>query len=279
MYLQERHGVHQEAVKKPLSELAHILGYQNVDPSTQITISDTEILLQEIGASGHPLRDLVRFLRARQRSAVAAAGAGEAADGTLDARELDEWGRLQNTKDLLAFARRHGATVESTPRGPTWLRVTTAHGAVIHFKHVGKKDDVLRSRHRHGHKERSYPENKDAIRVWPHVEEPITVLFEPVHPRSTPAQVVVEAKEPEVFATIEQKEDELDDIEDLATSAPVHVEVPAGGGRRQSRLFKQPLPYSMRRESAGRCSGPRRRGPSQVGHLHGRRSKAYSWAA
>lgn len=261
-YLQEQYGMHQQVVQERMSELARILGYEHVAHDTRITFNDMQILLEEVGTSSAPLRELLRFLRGKQRGLLS--DEVVVAEEPEQEADLEEWFRLQNTKDLLAVARRRGATVESVPQG--WLRVTTAGGSVVHFKHIGKRDQTRGKRE---HKEKPPTEKKEAIRVCTQVEDStVSVLFQQSEVLAGPHELaaLVSAGDLEEGADrwLEDEDDEaLDEWGEQHSEAAL------------ARRTKVPRPDTvMRREDAGQRTRPRRRGPSAAGHVSGRRPGA-----
>lgn len=217
-FLQEEYGVHPKTLREPLAELAQILGYNCSHASTQIRASDLEILLEEMGMDSSSVRGLIRFLRSRQKSGAKA----DTKDSTADSLEIAEWGRILNTKDLLAHARKQGAHVEMPM--PMFLRVATANGTIIHFKFVGKKDTT---RGRNNSRELPMMTDLEDVRICSNKEVPLALTTEDGSP--------AELEEQDAKAT-------------FVEPAP-------------KRHVKKETPSNfMRRESVG-CSGPRRRGP------------------
>lgn len=251
--------MHQQVVQERLSELAQILGYEHVALDTRINFSDMQILLEEVGTSSAPLRELLRFLREKQRGMT---NEEVTLQEPEEEEDLEEWYRLQNTKDLLAAARRHGATVEAVPQG--WLRVTTASGSLVHFKHIGKRD---LTRGKRDHKEKPPTEKKEAIRACTEVEEDtVSTLFQQSEVVTSPQ----EAEMNEEFVAEEEEEEEFEEEEGVG-------DLEAGPAAMRRASGKPPRPDNiMRREDAGKRSRPRRRGPSEVGHVHGKRISSLS---
>lgn len=233
-FLQEQHGAGGKEVARPLEELAHILGCDHLEPDTRIAMQDAEILLEEIGAVDHPLRHLLRFKRQREHGESDAA-----AVAPLSAEALAAWGRIQNAKDLAAFAKRHGATVEASPRAPTWLRVTTADGWSVYFKHVHRTEDHAKHKHHQHHKERPPSDKKDSVRLVDQVEEPVAALFS--RPRAAGGEAVAEER-------LQRRAEHAHHEHHSAEKVNLWLREPVGGATRD---------------------GPRRKGPSEAGHVHG----------
>eukprot|EP00405_Crypthecodinium_cohnii_P047201 CAMPEP_0206576244 /NCGR_PEP_ID=MMETSP0325_2-20121206/30618_1 /ASSEMBLY_ACC=CAM_ASM_000347 /TAXON_ID=2866 /ORGANISM="Crypthecodinium cohnii, Strain Seligo" /LENGTH=368 /DNA_ID=CAMNT_0054081387 /DNA_START=68 /DNA_END=1174 /DNA_ORIENTATION=- len=273
VYLQERHGVHHTA--QTLTEMAHILGYEHVAADTKFSVEDSEILLQEIGATDHPVRDLMRFLRARKRTME------DGKVAPIDPEELEAWQHIANGHDLLQMCRRKNAVLEQAALNPAWLRVTLSDGNHIFAKWIGPKDSGKGK-----HKEYIPTHKEDGVTVHGNVEEATEYLFQKDSPGSSPSYILFE---PETFVrdhgsagnkkrvgreivdTPGFKDSEIPDIEDYPLG-PEDREVSPWPQPRKHPIKKMPLASNINTREHIVKTGPRRRGKSETGHVHGHRS-------
>jgi len=164
-YLQDQYGLAHQYVEDTLSELAQILGYEEVDSNTRIHFGDVKILMEEVGTSPATKKELRQFLAGTATSEVDS----EPVDIDIsEAAALEQYHQMHNIKDLMDFARKRGDKVEASLKHWGWMRLITAKGDVVLFKTVGKRDGSRSSAVRR-HKPRSLKECE--IRAYPEGSE------------------------------------------------------------------------------------------------------------